>query len=204
MLFAPYRQAGIACASLLMLGCVLLALAPATGEAQQEASDELLSLCQVDSLPADIRGSLQRNFGGWKIQEPTDLSPQARSKWASERPLACPGIASGHFQSSRDASYALLLVSADSSSAVFRLLMFTQQAGQKFYGFKVLQQADSGARDFFVRAVPTSRYSEEQSKWTFRARPNDSLLLVYAAEKAEEADLYVWSNDSYQRVQVTY
>src|SRR5258708_25676912 len=68
-------------------------LAAAPGDA-----DELLGLCRLESLPEDIRGSLQRNFSAWKIQEPTDLSPHARERWASERPLACPGIAAGHFQ----------------------------------------------------------------------------------------------------------
>jgi hypothetical protein len=87
---------------------------------------------------------------------------------------------------------------------VFRLLIFTQAAGEKFYGFKVVQQADTGASDLFVRSVPTSRYSEEQSKWSFHARPSDSLLLVYCADNSQEADLYVWSNNSFERVQVPY
>jgi hypothetical protein len=203
LLLASCRWAALLGAPLAVVGSALLLLEPASVRAQS-APDELLSLCQLDSLPADIRGSLQRNFSAWKIQEPTDLSAAARAKWLGERPLTCPGIGAGHFQSPRDASYALLLVAADHSSPIFRVLVFTQQSGQKFYGFKVVQQAESGASDFFLRSVPTSRYTEEQSRWSFRARPTDSLLLVYCADKAQEADLYVWSNDAFQRVQVPY
>lgn len=202
MLFASRRCAALVCTPLALLACVLL-LEPTRARAQS-AADALSALCQLDALPADIRGSLQRNFSAWKIEEPTDLSAPARTKWSAEQPLACPGIAAGHFQNPRDSSYALLLIAADHSSPVFRLIVFTQQAGQKFYGFKVVQQADSGAGDYFVRSVPTSRYSEEQSKWSFHSRPSESLLLMYCADKSPEADLYVWSNESFQRVQVPY
>jgi hypothetical protein len=163
--------------------------------------DQLLELCRTDSLPEDIRGSLSRNFSTWKIQEPTDLSARARTRWSAERPLTCPGIAAGHFQNAKDSSYALLLIPANHSSAVYRLLVFTQQAGQKFYGFKAVTQAD-GASDVFLHTVPTVRFFESTSKWVSHSRVSEAIMFVDAA--AAEADVYVWADDSYQRVQVNY
>src|ERR1700761_3299062 len=80
-----------------LVGCALLAGATPALHAADE-TDELAAMCKVESLPADIRGSLGRNFSSWKIQEPADLSARARTRWGGARPLTCPGIAAGHFQ----------------------------------------------------------------------------------------------------------
>ena len=56
-------------------------------------ADEALGLCQIETLPKDIRATLERRFYGWKVQDSTNLLPKARQKWASIAPLApsaCP------------------------------------------------------------------------------------------------------------------
>ena len=53
-------------------------------------ADDALGLCQIDMIPKDIRGTLERRFYSWKIQESTNLVPKTRQKWASIAPLACP------------------------------------------------------------------------------------------------------------------
>src|SRR6185437_3297924 len=107
MLFVSRRRAplaralGMTAALSLLLGTVptLHAAAPAA------QGDGLAGLCRTDELPQDIRDSLSRNFSSWKIQEPADLSARARTRWGAERPLTCPGIAAGHFQNHKSASY---------------------------------------------------------------------------------------------------
>jgi hypothetical protein len=201
MLFAFSRRATLARALCVVLGSSLL-LAPAVRlHAATGDPEDLLALCRVDSLPEDIRGSLTRNFSAWKIQEPTDLSARARTRWAVERPLTCPGIAAGHFQNAKGSSYALLLIPANHSSAAFRLLIFTQQAGQQFYGFKAVAQGD-GASDVFVHTVPTVRFFESTSKWVSHSRVSETVMFVDSA--AQQANLYIWADDSYQQQQVNY
>src|SRR4051812_44774174 len=73
-------------------------------------ADDALGLCQIETMPKDIRATLERRFYGWKVQDATNLVPRARQKWASIAPLACPGIAAGHYEDSRSVAYALLLV----------------------------------------------------------------------------------------------
>src|SRR4051794_2830511 len=113
--------------SVVVTANLLLCGAPPSTAASAEP-DELLKLCRVDGLPQDIRGSLSRNFSAWKVQEPTDLSLRARTRWGAERPLTCPGIAAGHFQDAKNASYALLLIPANHVSSAFKLLIYTQQS----------------------------------------------------------------------------
>src|SRR5712672_3640368 len=63
-------------------------------------ADDALRLCQIDTIPKDIRATLERRFYGWKVQDSSNLLPRVRQKWASLAPLACPGIATGHFEDS--------------------------------------------------------------------------------------------------------
>ena len=176
-------------------------LAPTVHAAPGEP-EELLDLCKLDSLPQDIRGSLSRNFAAWKVLEPADLTARARTRWGSERPLTCPGIAAGHFQDPKNASYALLLIPADHSTTAYKLLVYTQQSGHDFYGFKALGQVDSGASDVFVKAVPTVRFFEATSKWVAHSHVSEAVMLVDSA--ATQASLYIYSEMSYEREPVSY
>jgi hypothetical protein len=185
----------------IFLGCNLLAGLSPTLQAAGEPT-ELLDLCRPDSLPQDIRSSLSRNFNGWKIQEPTDLSARARTRWGAERPLNCPGIAAGHFQDAKNASYALLLIPANHSSSAYRLLIFTQQSGQQYYGFKAVGQTDSGAGDVYVETVPTVRFFEATAKLVAHSHVSEAVMLVDSA--ATQAYLYVYSDMAYEREQVNY
>jgi hypothetical protein len=183
--------------------CLVLSLgAVPTLRAADGDSDELLGLCRLDSLPQDIRGSLSRNFSAWKVLEPTDLSVRARTSWGGERPLTCPGIAAGHFQDPKSASYALLLVPANHSSDAYRLLIFTQQSGQQFYGFKAVGEADKGASDVYIATVAINKFFDATSKWVAHSKIADAAMLVDSAATA--AYLYLWSNMSYEREQVNY
>jgi hypothetical protein len=183
-----------------LVGCALLA-GPATLQAAGEP-DELSALCKVESLPQDIRGSLTRNFSSWKIQEPADLSPRARTRWGEARPLTCPGIAAGHFQDAKTASYALLLIPTDHANTAYKLLVYTQQSGQQYYGFKAVEQLDSGASDVFVQTVSTGSFPEAAARWAAHSKANEAILLVDSASSA--SSLFGWSGVSYEREPVSY
>jgi hypothetical protein len=196
------RCATLVRALYIFLGYALLGgLAPTLHAAPGEP-EELLDLCKLDSLPQDVRGSLSRNFAAWKILEPADLTARARTRWGSERPLTCPGIAAGHFQDAKSASYALLLIPADHSTTAYRLVVYTQQSGHEFYGFKALGQVDSGASDVFVQAVPTVRYFEATAKLVAHSHVSEGVLMVDSA--ATQAYIYVYSDMSYEREPVSY
>src|ERR1700716_1401525 len=88
-------------------------------------ADDALGLCQVETLPKDIRDTLDRRFYGWKIQDSSNLLAKVPQKWAATAPLACPGIAAGHFEDSRSVAYALLLVPVDRSASGYRFVVFS-------------------------------------------------------------------------------
>lgn len=197
------RCAPLARALHVLVGCALLAGPTPTLHAATGGPDELSGLCKIDTLPKDILGSLGRNFfGGWKIQEPADLSPRARTRWGESRPLSCPGIATGHFQDPRNASYALVLVPTDHTNGAYKLLVYTQQSGGQFYGFKSVAQADTGASDVFVQTAATGSFPEATARYVAHSKINEAVMLVDSAAAASY--LLIWSGSAYEREQVNY
>jgi hypothetical protein len=165
-------------------------------------ADDALGLCQAEALPKDIRDTLQRRFFGWKVQDSSDLLPQARAKWAALAPLACPGIATGHFEESRSVAYALLLVPADRSASGYKFVVFSAPPGLSLYGFKMLDQAAVSASAFFIHSVAVNRILDGELKKRLRPKGNDAILLVYADDKAVSQNVFFWKGDSYDHAQV--
>ena len=167
-------------------------------------ADDALGLCQVDTIPKDIRDTLDRRFYGWKVQDSTNLLPKVRQKWASIAPLACPGIATGHFEESRSVSYALLLVPVDRSASGYKFVVFSAPSGQSFYGFKMLDQAPLNASSFFIHSVAIERVFDGPAKKQFKPKANDGIVLFYTDEKQPTQNVFYWKGDSYDHAQIDY
>src|ERR1700730_851950 len=160
-------------------------------------ADDALGLCQTETLPQDIRATLERRFYGWKVQDSTSLLPKARQKWASVAPLACPGIAAGHYEDSRSVSYALLLVPEDRGANGYKFVVFSAPAGQSFYGFKMLDQGSINASAFCIHAVAVDRVLNSDLRKKFRPKGSDGILLAFADDKAPTQDVFFWTGQSY-------
>jgi hypothetical protein len=167
-------------------------------------ADDALGLCQVETIPKDIRDTLERRFYGWKVQDSSNLLPRVRQRWATIAPLACPGIATGHFEESRSVAYALLLVPVDRSANGYKFVVFSAPSGQSFYGFKMLDQAPLNASSFFIHSVAIERVFDSGMKKQFRPKANDGVVLFYADEKIPTQNVFYWKGDSYDHAQVDY
>jgi len=167
-------------------------------------ADDALGLCQIETVPKDIRDTLDRRFYGWKVQESINLLPKARQKWATVSPLACPGIAAGHFDDSRSVSYALLLVPVDRSANGYKFIVFSAPSGQSFFGVKMLDQGSVNASALFVHSVAVDRIFDSTLKKQFRPKANDAILLSAVDDKSSTQNVFFWKGDSYDHAQVDY
>jgi hypothetical protein len=159
----------------------------------------------LDSLPPVIQRHLREEYGSWTVQEVANLSPRARERWNSEKPLECPGIAVGHFESAQTLSYALLLVPLSHADAGYRFVVFSQRPGQSDYEARILDKLDeSGAANYFLRGVPIGKFFDEASKKRFHAHSADVILLFDSAEKEYGVVVYYWSENHYRNDPVDY
>jgi hypothetical protein len=172
---------------------------------QQPASKQESSLCRLDSLPTAIQHRLQQEYGSWRVQEVANFSQRAHGRWDSEKPLRCPGIAVGYFESAQTPSYALLLVPTVNADAGYRFVVFSQRPGQSDYKAKLLDKLDdAGAANYFVRGTPIDKFFDQSSKKRFNAHTSDVILLFDSAEREYEVDVYYWSEGHYRHDPVDY
>jgi hypothetical protein len=161
-------------------------------------------VCKVESLPAEVQRRLKEEFGSWRVQEPTDLSPRAHERWESEKPLACPGIAMGRFENAKTLSYAVLLIPKDHADTGYKFLVFSPNAGQPSYELGAVDSGGGGAANFFIYRIQIGKFFDERSKKKFRVHTSEGILLVDSAEKEYGAEVYFWSVGSYQHQPVDY
>lgn len=163
------------------------------------------NLCNVGSLPQDIQSRLKEEYGSWKIQEPADLSKRAHERWESEKPLGCPGIAVGHFESAKTLSYAILLVPSGRANGGYRFLVFSQKAGQPAYDSRLVEKLDqNGAANYFIHRTPISKFFDAPSRKKFQAHTVDGILLVDSAENEYGIEVYFWSGGRYRHEPIDY
>jgi hypothetical protein len=180
----------------------LLSASLASGE---QTIGKRQGLCQPDSLPSAIKHRLREEYCSWRVQDVANLSQRAHERWESEKPLECPGIAVGHFESAQAPSYALLLVPVANTDAGYRVLVFSQKTGESDYEIRILDKLDqSGAANYFLRGTPISKFFSEESKKRFHAHTVDVILLFDSAEKEYEVDVYYWSEGRYRHNPVDY
>ena len=168
-------------------------------------ADQGPELCKVESLPSDIQDQLKQRYGSWRIQDPGNLSRRAHDRWGSEKPVTCPGIAVGHFESARTTTYAILLVPTGHADEKYRLVVFSQKGGQHAYGLQVVDKLDQrGAANYFIHPVAIGKVFSESSKRKFQADADDGILLVDSAENEYGVEIYFWSSGRYRHEPIDY
>ena len=167
-------------------------------------ADDAIGLCQMESLPKDIRSTLERRFYGWTVQDSANLLPRVRQKWASIAPPACPGIAAGHYEDSRSVAYALLLVPVDRSVNGYKFVVFSAPPGQSFYGFRMLATGAMNASAFFIHAVEIDRVFDSDLRKKYRPKGSAGIALAFLDENAPSQNVYFWTGESYDHWQMDF
>jgi len=126
---------------------------------QQAIGKQAPVLCRLDSLPPAIQRHLREEYGSWRVQEAANLSPRARGRWESEKPLGCPGMAVGHFESAQTLAYALLLVPVGHADAGYMFVVFSQKAGQSGFEGRTLGSMKAERRIILFAECQSASFS---------------------------------------------
>jgi hypothetical protein len=143
----------------------------------------------TDLLPVEILRILNEQFSGWHIQKSEALSTTARERWQSEKPLACPGIASGEF-TGKNMSYAVLVVRGDGNKSEGRLLAFIRNSDRSTYGVQVMEEIQVGAINYFIHKIDVHRLFDTGSIRRFRVAAKDGPVLFDAGKEEYGTEVY--------------
>lgn len=161
--------------------------------------------CQWGSLPSSIHAYLLQHYGTWGIQRPENLGSRARERWEAEKPIECPGIASGLFENNEQPSYALLLVPARRGDRGYRLLVFSSEDDKTSYAVRIVDHSeDADGSAFFIHTIRIGRFFDSKSRRKFQAQARQGILLIDAGQNEYEADVYYFTGLKYQMQWIDY
>src|SRR5258706_1493098 len=201
------------CINMKLAGVKLLRLVVVTGmtcgqqtssPAAPGAAAEESAVCKSARLPVDLQDRLNKEFTSWHIQEPAPLSAHAKERWRAEKPLECPGLAVGKFETDTSKSYVVLLVPAASKEGGYRLVAFSTMPNQHGYEQRLIEASSSDGANLFIRRVTFDKFFDEQSRRRFGIYTKEGFLLVDSGENEYESDVYFWVKDHYQHEPVDY
>jgi hypothetical protein len=150
-------------------------------------------------LPTAVNELLTSQFPKWRLKQLSDLESYDRQLWLKAHPQECPGVAAGHYQSSDELSYAVLLVPKSNRSNGYQLIVVSKKT-QSSYTWKLLDsseaQPNSGA---VVSKVKPGKYSDPERSKSITTK-SDAIDLEWLEQAAV---LYYWSSGRYLKLQIS-
>jgi hypothetical protein len=163
-------------------------------------SGQTSETCSAATLPSATRELLNSKFPLWRAKQISDLGADDQQLWAKAHPKDCPGIAVGHFESSDQVAYAVLLVPKTKSSGGYKIVVLNARQSGSDYSLKILDQEQGPDSDGLVISVAApGQYSDFDNMNLAKLRVDG--IYVEWIEKA--AILYYWSSGRYRTLQVS-
>ncbi|HXJ41971.1 MAG TPA: hypothetical protein VNH18_22025 [Bryobacteraceae bacterium] len=159
------------------------------------------SPCHAAAVPAQVSEALKNKFADWRPKQLSDMEPDDQQLWLKgPNGEACPGITTGHFESTRELSYAFLLVPKSEPTGGYKVVVFSRSLTGGAYVSKLLDHADGETYSGLVisKADP-GKYSDFEGTKSIQTKLDG----VYVEWMEKGAVLYYWSAGRYHRLQVS-
>lgn len=153
--------------------------------------------CDIVTLPVPVNQLLTKKFPGWRYVKLSDLHPENQELWLlSGHGKDCPGIAVGHFQSKKDLSFAVGLISTKMGQPNFKLVIVNREEGA--YRHIVLVEPEHPGFSVISRVPPGKYFDNEKGK-------NVELVLegVQLEDISKGAILFYWKDGRYEELVVS-
>ena len=160
------------------------------------ASAQTTDICSTTRLPADANELLKTKFPLWRVKLISDLEGYDRQLWLENHAKECPGIAIGHFESSKNLSFAALLISKAKTNSGYEIVVLSASGPGNTYSSKILEQGQ-GADGLVISVAAPGQYSDFENTETAKSKVDG--IYVQWIEKA--AILYYWSSGQYHKLQ---
>lgn len=149
--------------------------------------------CDLSLLPKPVQEILRHKFPTWRIITLSDLTDEEKNYWLKDKGSEkCPGITMGHIETWNYLSYAMILISRESTKPVSKFLIISERRKELFE--IVVSYPYFG----FVSTVPPGKY--EGAKGADYQQPDFIQLhlegIVFEGFQKGKI-LYYWKNGRY-------
>ncbi len=161
---------------LIVAGLLVAALTTGT------QADDKIPLCSTKDFPVELQNQIRDKFVSWKIQDELTIAPYTKQRWQAEKPLECPGIATGRFESSARVSYAILLVPENDPDAAYKLALYAPSGNGASDALRVIEEWNKGgASHYFIRKTEISKFFSRHWITKLHVKTDDGILIFDAA-----------------------
>jgi hypothetical protein len=155
--------------------------------------------CRLDSLPSELQHALESKFSSWKIQDTSNLSARAKEHWQAEKPLACPGVAIGQFETSGQLSYAVLLIPKQNPDSAYKILVFSPNPGDLTPALRPIDEWNKGgAASNFIHTVSIAKVFSAEWIRKLNVKTKDGILAVESGEDEYGVEVFFFSNGAFR------
>jgi hypothetical protein len=157
--------------------------------------------CDDSALPASVRDLLKAQFPEWRPKRVSDMDSEYQQLWLSSvHGEECPGIATGHFETVPELSYAILLVPKSNPSGGHKVVVASKGEPKSTYTWKLLDHAEGQTYSgLVISKAPPGKYSDWENTKSIRLKLDG--ITVEWMEKG--AVLYFWSEGRYHKIQTS-
>jgi hypothetical protein len=108
-------------------------------------------------LPAQLSRTLARQWKGWRLMQLSDLRRDDQNLWVKKWGSLCPGLAAGHFLSSKATDDAISLIDPENEEQAVILATPQDHGG---FVTQIISPPSRVAAYAVVHALPPGKYSE--------------------------------------------
>jgi hypothetical protein len=182
--------------SMKVIRCAFLLLVTFTPSIARSSPLEQPLQCGISALPAAVRVVLNRDFPDRRPKQLSDLSTSYQRLWLAIHGKQCPGLLAGHFESAKNLSYVLLLLSASVVAKDDKLVVFNNDGTT--YTWKIVDQFAAGDAPVISKAPPG-----KHSDWENRESVQLHLDGIQVEWLETAGVLYYWSAGKYLKLQTS-
>jgi hypothetical protein len=190
---------------IVMAGCLTLHPVSSATPSTSQSNENATSDCSASQLPSELQKVLETQFPTWEIQEASNLSQHAKTRWQAEKPLACPGIAIGQFEIPQQVSYGVLLVPKNNPDSAYKLLVFTPNSSHTANGLKTLDDfAQGGASNNFIHTIAIGKVFSTEWIKKLKVKTKNGILAADSGENEYGIDVFFWNGNEYRHEPIDY
>jgi len=181
-------------------GSLMLMLSLLACFVARASSTETSNVCDSSALPTPAQQLLTVKFSQWRPKLVSDMDTDDQKIWLAARGNACPGMATGKFETADKTSYALLLVPKSNTGAGYKIIVLGKDASDDSYAWRLVDHAETPADlGLVISKVPPGKYSDWEGNKSIQLKL-DGLQVEWMEQGAL---VYYWSRGQYRSIRVS-
>jgi hypothetical protein len=121
---------------------------------------------------------MKAKFPGWRPRQLSDLALDDQQLWVKAHDSQCPGTAVGHFESTDQPSYGVLILRQSDPTGPYKVLVFSKMGSGEAYVWRLAYHWDAKTyHGVVILKLPPGHYSDYENTRLSATTTLDGILV---------------------------